>query len=158
MKKILLLILFVSNITILKAQDRSKNELFESFITQIEKSHSTLSDSSFYTVLSSDENKLNLTLQSREKSKIYEVEDSFVLDLNDVTDTYVIPQKSGFTLIVNLKVKALITKKKIDFENLFHKEIVTESLREESDLWFLFSKEIDANNFEKALIELKKAK
>ena len=47
---------------------------------------------------------------------------------------------------------------KIDFKNLFHEEIFTESHSEESDLWFLFSKEIDANNFEKALIELKKAK
>ena len=158
MKRLILVLGAVCSCFVLNAQETSKKEVFNSSIKLIEKSHSTLSDSAFFVVKNTDENGLRLELQSFEKTSIYQVEESFVLELNDVTDTYVVPQKSGFTLIVNLKNPALISKKKVDFENLFHAEVITEELREESDLWFLFAKESDANDFEKALTALKKVK
>ncbi|PCI99011.1 MAG: hypothetical protein COB15_04940 [Flavobacteriales bacterium] len=158
MKKAILFLSIVCFCFVLKGQETNKKEVFNKVVQLIETAHSTLSDSSFYIVKNSDNNGLRLALQSIVKTAINQTEETFELDLNDVTDVYAIPQASGFTLIVNLKNKVLISKKKIDFENLFHAEVITEDLREVSDLWFLFKKESDANSLEKALMDIKKAK
>ena len=158
MKKAILFLSIVCFCFVLKGQETNKNEVFNKVVQLIETAHSTLSDSAFYLVKNSDNNGLRLVLQSIVKTAINQTEETFELDLNDVTDVYAIPQASGFTLIVNLKNKVLISKKKIDFENLFHAEVITEDLREVSDLWFLFKKESDANSLEKALMDIKKAK
>ena len=158
MKQSILFLSIICFCSVIKGQETNKKEVFNKVVQLIETAHSTLSDSSFYIVKNPDENALRLSLQSIEKTPINQTEETFELDLNDVTDVYAIPQASGFTLIVNLKNKVLISKKQIDFENLFHAEVITEDLREESDLWFLFKKESDANSLEKALMDIKKAK
>ena len=158
MKQSILFLSIICFCSVIKGQETNKKEVFNKVVQLIETAHSTLSDSAFYLVKNSDNNGLRLVLQSIVKTAINQTEETFELDLNDVTDVYAIPQASGFTLIVNLKNKVLISKKKIDFENLFHAEVITEDLREVSDLWFLFKKESDANSLEKALMDIKKAK
>ena len=96
-------------------------------------------------------------LSSISKSTHSHVEEFFVMDLNEVSDVFVIPPMGEeYKVIVSLKKKILITKKNTDYKNLFHDEVITEDIREVEDVWILFSKEKDANNFEKKLLDLKK--
>lgn len=143
----------------MNAQELSKEKVLEEIIQLIKKSHSSLGDSAFYEVANINAAALTFGLVSKEKTEVYEEEESLEFDLKSVSDFYVVPpMNSGFTLIVSLKEKLLISKKKIDYKNLFHEEVVTEDLREESDFWFIFSQESDANKLEKALLDLKKLK
>jgi len=156
MKNILLLFIIVS-CSLVKAQEAPEKEVLDSLIEVIEKSHSNLGAESKVNVGKPDYKSLILDFSSSVKTTVSHIEESFSINLREVVDTYQIPsQDGGVTVIVNLKTKVLITKKNTEYENLFHDEIISEDLREVSDIWFNFAKDTDAHQFETLLSKFKK--
>ena len=151
----LLIALFCSSF--LPAQESSKLELFDLVVQVLQNSYSNFGKESPFIIQKSDSKIFILDLSSISKSTHSQVEEFFVLDLKQVSDVFAVPPMGEeYKVIVRLKKKILITKKNTDYKNLFHEEVITEDIREVEDVWILFSKEEDANNFEKKLMALKK--
>ena len=153
-KVILLLILFYG--VFLQAQESNKKEIVDIIVITIAKAHSNLGLDAPFIVDKVDSDNLKLNLHSVTKSIFVQLEESFVFDLNNLNDVFLAPSmESDFKLIVSLKKETLIIKKTTEFKNLFHEEVITEDLKETSDIWFLFTNESDANILEKALLDIK---
>ena len=124
--------------------------------TSITNSYSNFGVNSPIIIQKKNVDSLEISLYSLTKTEISQIEEFFVLNIYDVSDAFLIPSGTNeFKLIVTLKKKTLIVKKNTDYKNLFHAEVITEHLRESTDLWFLFAKESDAQLLETALMSLK---
>ncbi|MBL4593465.1 MAG: hypothetical protein JKX68_06580 [Flavobacteriales bacterium] len=135
---------------------QSQNITLDSLANIIVKAHSNLGVESLFLV-KTDTNSLTLDIKSISKTTVSQIEESFVFDLSNVSDVFSIPMgASEFRVIVGLKEKILITNKTIEFENLFHQEITKEDIREEENLWFVFTEESQSEKFEKTILQLKK--
>jgi len=139
-----------------KAQESSTQNIYNSIVEVLTSAHSNFGKESPFIIQKSDSNNYILNLSSISKSTHSQVEEFFVLDLKHVSDVFAVPPMGEeYKVIVSLKKKILITKKNTDYKNLFHDEVITEDIREVEDVWILFSKEEDANNFEKKIMAMK---
>ena len=154
MKQILLILCLITSLHLI-GQERPVKEVFRKIIQSVQKSNSTLSDSSLYVVDAKNDQNFTMSLSSIDKNSIETTRMSLELDFNQFDDTYAIPSSNGTTVIASFKSEVLITKTKTEFENLFHEEIVTEDLNEAAEIWFNFKNENDANDFEKQLSQFK---
>jgi hypothetical protein len=148
--------LIVLLLTSANAQEITKKNLVDSIANSMLVAHSNLGTEAIFKVTSINQESGKIGIKSAIKNTIKEEDESMVIELSTYSDVFTMLQGEEFVAIVSFKEKMLIQKRTTEFQNLFHDEVTQDDLREETDLWFIFSNQSEVQKFENFLGQYKK--